>query len=128
VLLYDWRFTANQLVLATSPLRITTIIIFQLNPCCYSPYVTSSLTKGWVCRLQFLLALASEAILVSESRVTHDHILLSQIRVSPDLEGQVALFISPGTKWPHHTPRHWVPFSSPPTTRNDRTENTAPLV
>jgi hypothetical protein len=31
----------------------------------------------------------------SESRGTHDHILLSQIRGSPDLEGQVSVFISP---------------------------------
>jgi hypothetical protein len=49
-LLYDWRFTANQLVLATSPLRLTTSILFiQLNACYHSPYVTSSLTRGWVC-------------------------------------------------------------------------------
>jgi hypothetical protein len=46
-LLYDWRFTAKQFVLATSPLRFTTrIFIFQLNTCGYSPYVTSSMTRG----------------------------------------------------------------------------------
>jgi hypothetical protein len=39
--------------------------MFQLNTCGYSPYVTSSLTRGWVCRLQLLLVLASEVILVS---------------------------------------------------------------
>jgi hypothetical protein len=67
-LLYDWRFTAIQFVLATSPLRLTTSnFIFQLNTCGYSAYVTSSLTKGWVCRLQLLLVLAR-----SESRGTHD--------------------------------------------------------
>jgi hypothetical protein len=54
-LLYDWRFTASHFVLATRPLRPTTrIFIFQQNTCCYSPYVTSSLTRGWVCRLQML--------------------------------------------------------------------------
>jgi hypothetical protein len=42
-LLYDWRFTANQFVLATGPLRLTTSnFIFQLNTCGYCPYVTSS--------------------------------------------------------------------------------------
>jgi hypothetical protein len=61
----------------------------------YSPYVTSSLKRGWVCRLQLLLGLASAVILRSESRGTHDHILLSQIRDSPSLEGQVPVFISP---------------------------------
>jgi hypothetical protein len=95
-LIYDWRFTANQLVLATSPLRLTAgNFIFQLNTCGYSPYVTSSLERGWVCRLQFLVALASSVILGSDSHEALGHILLSQIRGSPNLEGQVPLFISP---------------------------------
>jgi hypothetical protein len=53
-LLYDWRFTANQFILASSSLRLTTNIffIFQLN----------TLTRGWVCRLQLLLALTSTVI------------------------------------------------------------------
>jgi hypothetical protein len=46
-------------------------------------------------RLQLLLVLASAVILGSESRGTRDHILLSQIRDSPNLEGQVSVFISP---------------------------------
>jgi hypothetical protein len=64
--------------------------------------------------LQLLLALAGAVILGSESRVTHDHILLYQIRDSPNLEGQVPVFISLRNRWPGYTPRHWVPFSSPP--------------
>jgi hypothetical protein len=93
--LYDWRFTANQFSLAKSPLRLTTTnFTFQLNTCGYCPYVTSSLTRGWVCRLQFQLVLASTAILRSESRGTHDRILLSQIRGSHNLEDQVSIFIS----------------------------------
>jgi hypothetical protein len=76
-LLYDWRFTANQFVLTPSPLRPTNSIFFLQNICCYSPYVTSSLTRRWVCRLQLLLVLASTVILESESRGTPDHILLS---------------------------------------------------
>jgi hypothetical protein len=81
----------------TNPLRPTTrIFIFQLNTCGYSPSVTSSLTRGWVCRLQLLLIIASAVILRSESCVTHDHILLSQIRDSPNLQGQIPVFISHG--------------------------------
>jgi hypothetical protein len=60
-----------------------------------SPYVTSSLTRGCVYRLQLLLVLASAVILRSESRGTQDQILLSQIRDSPNLEGQVPVFMSP---------------------------------
>jgi hypothetical protein len=67
---------------------------FQLDTCGRIPSVTS-LLRGWVCRLQLLLAFASRVILVSESRGTHDHIVLSQIRDSPNLEGQVPVFISP---------------------------------
>jgi hypothetical protein len=103
-LLYDWRFTANQFNLETSPLRLTTSnFTFQLNTCGSSPYVTSSLTRGWVCLLQLLLVLANAVILRSESRGTHDHILLSQIRDSPNLEGQIPVFISPRDRvaWLH---------------------------
>jgi hypothetical protein len=89
-------FTAGQFILATSPLRLkTSNSVFQLNSCGYSPHVTSSLTRGWVCRLQLLLVLASAVILRSESRRTHDHILLSEIRDFPNLEGQVPILISP---------------------------------
>jgi hypothetical protein len=68
--------------------------IFQLNTCGYSPYVTSSLTRGWVYHLQLLLVFASAVILRSESRRTHDHNLLSQIRDSFNQEDQVPVFIS----------------------------------
>jgi hypothetical protein len=63
----------------------SSFFIFQLNICDYSPYVrvTSSLTRGWVCLLQLLLVHDSAVILSSESRGTHDHILLSQIRDPP---------------------------------------------
>jgi hypothetical protein len=65
-LLYDWRFTANQFVLERSPLSLTTSnFIFQLKTCSYSPYVISSLKRGWVCRLQLLLVLASAVILMT---------------------------------------------------------------
>jgi hypothetical protein len=65
------------------------------DTCGYSPYVTSSLTREWVCRLLLLLVLASAVILGSGSRGTHGQILLSQIRDSPNLEDQVPVFISP---------------------------------
>jgi hypothetical protein len=68
---------------------------------CYCQTVASLLTwggplwqqNGWC--LQLLLALASAVILGSESRGTHDHILLSQIRDCPNLDDQVPVFISP---------------------------------
>jgi hypothetical protein len=63
--------------LGDKPLEAHDQHFFQLNTCCHIPYVTSSLTRGWVCRLQLLLALASAVILRSGSCGTHVYILLS---------------------------------------------------
>jgi hypothetical protein len=63
-LLYDRTFTGNQFVLASNPLTLTTInFSFSTKPFGHSPYVTSSVTRWWVCRLQLLLVLASAVIL-----------------------------------------------------------------
>jgi hypothetical protein len=83
--------------LGAKPLKTHGHHFFQMNTCGHSPYVTFSLTRGRVCRLQLLLVLASAVILVSRSLGTHDHILLPQIRDFPILEEQVPVFISPGT-------------------------------
>jgi hypothetical protein len=45
-----------------------------------------------------------------------------QIRDSPNLECQVPVLITPGIGWPSFTPRHWVTFSSLPTTRRATVE------
>jgi hypothetical protein len=81
----------------------------QLNTCGYSSYVTSSLTRRWVYRLQLLLVSLAQSF-SGQSPACHDQILLSQILDSPNLEGQVPVLISPRN-------RHWLPFSSPRTTR-----------
>jgi hypothetical protein len=80
--------------LVAKPLETHGHNFFQLNPCDRNPYVTSSLMRGWVCRLQLLLTLASTVILGSVSRGTHNLILSSQIRDFPNLEGQVPVFVS----------------------------------
>jgi hypothetical protein len=80
----------------TEPLETHGQIYFlQLNTCGHSPHVTSPLTRGWVCRLQLLPTFASAFILRSEYRRTHNHILLSQIRHSSNLERRSPVFISP---------------------------------
>jgi hypothetical protein len=72
--------------------------------------------------IQSLPVLASTVILWSDFRGTHDHILLSQIQDSHNLKDQVPVFISPRNRVPRFTPRHWVPFSSPPMTRRATVE------
>jgi hypothetical protein len=56
------------------------ITVRQLHVCLFGAF---SLTKVRVCRLQFLLVLASAVILGFESLGTRDHILLSQTRDFP---------------------------------------------
>jgi hypothetical protein len=58
-LLYDWRFTANKFVLAPNPLRLKDRIFSSFEHCGLSPYIAFSLTRGWVCHLQLLLAFAA---------------------------------------------------------------------
>jgi hypothetical protein len=60
----------------------------------------SSLAGRRVCRLQLLMVLVSPVNLGFESRGIHDLTLLSQIRDSPKLEGQVSIFISPRKRVP----------------------------
>jgi hypothetical protein len=59
-----------------------------------------SLTRGRICRLQLLLALASAVIFRSESHGTRDHILLSQIRDFPFRRLQRLA----GIQWRNSTP------------------------
>jgi hypothetical protein len=54
--------------------------------------------RGRLCHLQLLLALASAVILGSECRGIHGRILLSQIRDSLNVEGQVLVFIFPSNR------------------------------
>jgi hypothetical protein len=62
-LLYDWRFTANQFVLATSPLRLATRDFFQLNSCDNIPNISSSLTKD--CIFLYWIRLAFRQMYIS---------------------------------------------------------------
>jgi hypothetical protein len=94
-LLYEWRFTANQFVLATTPLRLTISNISQLNTCGHSPYVTSSLMRGWVCRLQFT---------AGPRQPSH-----SQIRVPRDSQSHVTVSDSRLSKPGDPGPRIYIP-------------------
>jgi hypothetical protein len=109
--LNDWRLTVNQFILATTPWDSWPPFFFQLNTCSHSLYITFSLTRGWVGRLQLLLALSSAVILRFESRGTHDHILLAQIRDSPNMEDQVPVFITPRNKVARLYPQALVSLS-----------------
>jgi hypothetical protein len=97
-------------------------LFFQLNICGDSPYLTSSLTRRWACRLLLLLELASTVILGSESCGTLPTFYSLRFETPPTCRARSPYLYSPGTGWPSHNPRHWVPFSSPPTTRRATVE------
>jgi hypothetical protein len=103
-ILYDWRFTADQFILATSPLRLTrSNFIFQLNTC---SYVTPSLTRGCVCRLQFFSG---------PRQGSHSQVRVLRFETPPTWRARSPYLYPLVTGWRSYTPRHWVPFSSAPT-------------
>jgi hypothetical protein len=78
------------------------IKVRQFRGCCRGAL---SLTRGWVCHLQWLLGLVSAVILLSESCGTRDHILLSQIRDFPFRR----LLLLVGIRWRYSTlPPHGI--------------------
>jgi hypothetical protein len=98
------------------------VFFFQMNTYRHSPYVISSLTRGWVYHLQLLLVLASAVFLKSKSCGAYNHILLSQIWDFPNLECQVSVFISPRKRVAQLYLQTLGSFSSPPTTRRATVE------
>jgi hypothetical protein len=76
------------------------ITVWQLRVCWFG---APSLTRGRVCRLQLLLALASAVIFGSESRRTLGHILLSQIRDFPFRR----LLRLAGSRWRYSLTHSW---------------------
>jgi hypothetical protein len=99
--------------LGAEPLETRPDFFSQMNTCGHSPYITSFLTRGWVCHIQLLRGFARAFILGSESRGTRDHILLSQIRdysfvASPTRRTTVEVFDSASMR---ETCRLWCSLS-----------------
>jgi hypothetical protein len=74
----------------------------------------------WKQQLKFMLKI----FLNTQFCKTHDHSLLFQIRVFPNLEVRSQYLCPLGTEWPSYTPSHWVPFPSPFTTSRATVEVT----
>jgi hypothetical protein len=93
-LCYDRRLVGQSVLVSSTHLGLKTQIFITVRQLRVSSFGDPSLTRRRFCRLQLLLVFSRAVILGSESRGTHDLILLSQIRDSPNLEGQVLVFIS----------------------------------
>jgi hypothetical protein len=86
------------------------IFFSQLYPYGPSPNVTSSLTRIWVCSLELLLVLASAVILRYGSHGTHDHILVSDLRLPKPGGPGPRIYISQEQGGPVITPGTGFPF------------------
>jgi hypothetical protein len=86
---YDWRSVGQSVLMSSTHLGLATRFLLLSESCGFV-----DVGRGLFCRLQLLLVLARAVILGPASRGTRDHILLSQIRESPNLEGEVPVFIS----------------------------------
>jgi hypothetical protein len=124
--LYDWRFAANRFVLVTSPLRLTTSnFIFQQNTGGYSTYCSTSILSDE--RMGVLLTIAASPLQRSHSqvRVPQDswpHFTALDSKLPQPAGPGPHIYISQEQGDSVIPPRHWVPFSSPPTTRRDTVE------
>jgi hypothetical protein len=79
-----------------------------------------SLTREQVCRLQLLLALASEVILGSESSGFMTTFYYLRFETPPTWRARSPYLYPTETGWSSYTPRHWVPYSCTFTTRRDK--------
>jgi hypothetical protein len=90
-------------------------IFFRPLQVCY--FVASSMTRGRVCNLLYLLGLASAV-----PRDSRPYFIVPILETPPTWRARFPYLYPPGTGWPRYTPGHWVPFPSPNTTRRATVE------
>jgi hypothetical protein len=103
---YDRRSVGQSFLVSRSHLEPMTRCLFSVWQLRLSWCGTPSLTRGWVCNLliQLFLCLARAVTLGSKSRRTHDH-FYCLILDSPNMEGQVPVFIYPRNRVAQLYPR-----------------------
>jgi hypothetical protein len=109
-LLYDWRFTANQFILASRPLRPTPSIFFNW-------------TLTVIALMKHPLSREDRSVVYnccwprqrshSRVRVPRD---CFRFEIPPTWWFRPPYLYPSETEWLSYTPRQWVPFLWPPTT------------
>jgi hypothetical protein len=90
--------------------------------CCHSPYATSSLTRGWFFRLQLLPVPPAQSFSDPKTAGLTITFYFLRFETPATWRARSQYLYLPGTGWPSYTPRHYVPFSFPPTTRRATVE------
>jgi hypothetical protein len=114
---YDWRSVGQSVLVSSTHLGIMAICITLRGlrvRWCMTTYLTGGPDYGF-CRTDTPRC---------KSRGENCHILLWKIWNSFKLEGHVPGFLSPQEYWEFRcTPRHWVLFTSGPSTRRDTVQD-----
>jgi hypothetical protein len=123
-LIYDQQSVGQSVMLPGAHLGAVTNfftlleIFFRQLGVCY--FVAPSLTRGRVCNLLYnCFRFLPEQSLLGQSTAELTTIFYCLIWDSPTWRARSLYLYPPGTGWPSYTPRHWVPFMSPLTTRRD---------
>jgi hypothetical protein len=118
----DWRFSANQFILATSPLRMTTrkFLIWILALIVHMEHSTLSVAVYVLYNSCWPSPAQSFSGPTPAGLVTRFYIL--RFKTPPTWWARSPYLHHPWTGWLGYTPRHWVPFPSPPTIRRSTVE------
>jgi hypothetical protein len=81
--------------------------------CCGAP----SLTRGRVCLYNFCWPSPGQSFSGPSSAGLMTVFYCLRFETPPTSRARSPYLYPPGTGWSGYTPRHWTPFSSPPTTR-----------
>jgi hypothetical protein len=103
--------------LGTKPLRTQNQYFFQLSNCGYSPDITSSLMRGWVCRLKLLWSSPAQSFSGLSLAGLVTIFYCPRLETPPTWRTRSPYLYPPGAGRPSYVSRHRVPFSSPLTTR-----------
>jgi hypothetical protein len=98
--------------LATSHLRVTASILFQLNTCYHGPYVTSSLTKNGSVVHNFFWASPAQSFSGQNPAVLMTAFYSLKFETPPTWRTRSPYLYPPPpeTEWPSYTPKNWCPF------------------
>jgi hypothetical protein len=109
-LLYDWQFTTNQFILATSPLKPTTgIFIFQLNTCVWSLCNIFTREDGSVV-YNYCWSLPAQSFTGPSPAELMTTFYRLRFETPPTWRARSLYLYPPGTGWPGYMPRQGVPL------------------
>jgi hypothetical protein len=101
---------------------MTSNFVFQLNTSSYTPYVTSSLTEDRSVVYSCCWSLPAQSFSGPSPLGLMTTSYCLRLKTPLTWRARSRYLYPPGTGWPGYALRHWVPFLSPPMTRNAMVE------